>query len=171
VRFYRLISINAEKRHIENTAVFKTDVKQVFDFIRCSKDKNKLLELVENDVYYSQVDDDAYDVITKYANAKELVKKEEYKSEGGKNNMCKAIQDLMNDSREEGREEGRELGRELGREEGYELGIKRERIRAIQKKLDKQKSLEQIADELEIKVSDVKVYIQLIQEKENKHNV
>ena len=83
------------------------------------------------------------------------MKKEEYKSEGGKNNMCKAIQDLMNDSREE----------------GYELGIKRERIRAIHKKLDKQKSLEQIADELEIKVSDVKVYIQFIQEKENKHNV
>ena len=37
--------------------VFQTDVKQVFDFIRCSNDKRKLLELVENDVYYSEMDD------------------------------------------------------------------------------------------------------------------
>ena len=37
------------------TEVFRTDVKQVFDFIRCSEDKKKLVELVENDVYYTQM--------------------------------------------------------------------------------------------------------------------
>lgn len=83
--------------------VFQTDVKQVFDFIRCSNDKRKLLELVENDVYYSEMDDDAYDVIIKYTNSKELVKIKEQSIEGGKNNVCKAIRDLMDDSREEAR--------------------------------------------------------------------
>ena len=90
-------------RQFENTDVFQTDVKQVFDFIRCSNDKRKLLELVENDVYYREMDDDAYDVVIKYTNSKELVKIKEQSIEGGKNNVCKAIRDLMDDSREEAR--------------------------------------------------------------------
>ena len=56
------------------TEVFHTDVKQVFDFIRCSEDKKKLVELVENDVYYTQMDEEAFDVVTKYTNSKELIK-------------------------------------------------------------------------------------------------
>ena len=93
-------------RQFENTEVFKTDVRQVFDFIRCSNDKKKLLELVENDVYYKEMNDDAFSVIIKYTNSKELVQKKEYLIEGGKKDVCKAIKDLMSDSREEGREEG-----------------------------------------------------------------
>lgn len=96
-------------RQFENTDVFKTDVKQVFDFIRCSEDKDKLLELVENDAYYQQMDDEAFDVVTKYTNSKGIVKMKEYDVEGGKKNVCKAIQDLMDDSRAEGMEKGREL--------------------------------------------------------------
>lgn len=47
-------------------------------------------------------------------------------------------------------------------------GIEKEHIRAIQKKLEKNKSIEQIADELEIEVFDVEKYIQFIHEKDNK---
>ena len=101
-------------RKFENTEVFHTDVRQVFDFIRCSEDKKKLVKLVENDVYYTQMDEEAFDVVTKYANAKELIKAKEYLPEGGKRNVCKAIKDLMDDSRAEGREEGREQGIEQG---------------------------------------------------------
>jgi len=101
-------------RKFENTEVFYTDVKQVFDFIRCSEDKKKLVELVENDVYYTQMDEEAFDVVTKYTNSKELIKAKEYLLEGGKRNVCKAIRDLMDDSREEGREEGIEQGIEQG---------------------------------------------------------
>ena len=92
------------------TEVFHTDVKQVFDFIRCSEDKKKLVELVENDVYYTQMDEEAFDVVAKYTNSKELIKAKEYLLEGGKRNVCKAIRDLMDDSREEGREQGIEQG-------------------------------------------------------------
>lgn len=91
-------------RQFKNTDVFKTDVKQVFDFIRFSEDKEKLLELVENDIYYHQMDDDAFDVVTKYTNSKGIVKMKNYDVGGGKKDMCKAIRDLMDDSREEGRE-------------------------------------------------------------------
>ena len=95
-------------RQFENTDVFKTDVKQVFDFIKYSDDKQKILELVEGDEYYQQMDDDAFDVVAKYTNSKELVKAKQYQIEGGKKDVCKAIRDLMDDSWEKGREEGRE---------------------------------------------------------------
>ena len=64
---YKLNVIDIRK--FENTNLFQTDIKQVFDFIRCSDDKNKLLELVENDVYYSEMDEDAFEVVTKYTNS------------------------------------------------------------------------------------------------------
>lgn len=96
-------------RKFENTNVFQTDIKQVFDFIRYSDDMNKLLELVENDAYYTQMDEDAFEVVTKYTNSKELVQIKDYAVEGGKNNMCKAIRDLMDDSMEKGMEKGKEL--------------------------------------------------------------
>lgn len=102
-RYDDLINV-IDIRKFENTEVFHTDVKQVFDFIRCSEDKKKLVELVENDVYYTQMDEEAFDVVTQYTNSKELIKAKEYVLEGGKRNVCKAIRDLMDDGREEGRE-------------------------------------------------------------------
>ena len=91
-------------RQFEHTEVFKTDVKQVFDFIKYADDKDKLLALVEGDEYYRKMDDEAFDVVTKYTNSKELVQVKEYSAGGGKRDMCKAIRDLMDDSREEGRD-------------------------------------------------------------------
>ena len=83
------------------TSFFRiSDIKQVFDFIRCSNDKEKLLNLVKNDAYYKEMDEDAFDVVTRYTNSKELVMTKDYTIQGGKNDVCKAIQDLMADSRE-----------------------------------------------------------------------
>lgn len=96
-------------RKFENTDVFQTDVKQVFDFIRYSEDRDKLLELVESDAYYKEMDEDAFEVVTKYTNSKELVQAKEYSVDGGKKNVCKAIRDLMDDSMEKGIEKGKEL--------------------------------------------------------------
>ena len=45
-------------------------------------------------------------------------------------------------------------------------GIEREHIRAIQKKIEKNKTIEQIADELELEISKVEKYFDLIQENE-----
>ena len=99
-------------RNFAHTEVFQTDVKQVFDFIRLSKDKEALLKLVESDDSYRHMEEDAFDVITTYTNSTELRKQmeqmqQEGMEKGEKKDMCKAIQDLMEDSREAGNEEGR----------------------------------------------------------------
>ena len=72
-------SINLyEIKKLEDTSVFKTDLKQVFDFIRCSGDKEKLKELVEKDPVYKEMNEDAFDVATSYANADELLAMKKY---------------------------------------------------------------------------------------------
>lgn len=93
-------------RRLEDTSVFQTDVKHVFDFIRCAENKEKLYELVSNEPYYREMDEDAYDVVTMYTNSKELVGIKEYEGKDGKRDVCQAIKDLMADSREEGIKEG-----------------------------------------------------------------
>ncbi|MBR3811526.1 MAG: hypothetical protein IKJ16_04240 [Agathobacter sp.] len=49
---------------------------------------------------------------------------------------------------------------------GIEQGIEQEHIRAIERKLEKNKSVEQIADELEMEIADVEKYIQTIGKKQ-----
>ena len=76
-------------REFENTDVFQTDVKQVFDFIRCSGDRRTLAELVQNDKAYEAMEEDAYEVVTQYVKADELIQvKDEYRGKDGKINMC-----------------------------------------------------------------------------------
>ena len=58
-------------------------------------------------------------------------------------------------------------GIEKGIKIGIEQGIEQEHLRAVKKKLDRNKSIKQIADELELEVADVEKYIKLIQESEN----
>ena len=58
-------------------------------------------------------------------------------------------------------------GIEKGIKIGIEQGIEQEHLRIIKKKLEKKKSIEQIADELEIEVSVVEKYIKLMQENED----
>lgn len=90
-----------EIRKLKDTSIFKTDVRQVFDFIRCSGDKNKLKELVEKDKYYKCMETDAFDVAVNYTNATQLIGKKEYYREDGRINMCKAITELIEDGRVE----------------------------------------------------------------------
>ena len=91
---------------MENTDIFRTDLKQVFDFIRFSDDKNKLKELVENNPAYEEMDEDAYDMAATYADAEELIEMRKYRGKGGKVNMCKGLQEWLEDERSEGRNEG-----------------------------------------------------------------
>ena len=102
-------------RRLENTDMFQTDVKHVFDMIRYSENKQGLLELVTNNEYYKHMDEDALELVTLYTNSKELIDIQEANCEGGKKDVCKAIRDLMEDSREKGRAEGRGEGIELNK--------------------------------------------------------
>lgn len=102
-----------EMRKLENTEVFQTDVRQVFDFIRYSEDKDRLRQLVQSDAYYQNMDEDAFDVVVLYANATELVGAKDYRRKGGKVDMCTAIREMMEDSRQEGMKTGENLLAEL----------------------------------------------------------
>lgn len=73
-----------EVRKLTDTSFLKTDVKQVFDFIRFSKDKRKLKELIENDSVYSQMDEDAYDLAVTYTGDEDMFKLKENIKKGEK---------------------------------------------------------------------------------------
>ena len=82
-----------EIRKIENTDIFRTDLKLVFDVIRCSEDKGKLKALIGENPAYQHLKRDAYLLIDKYANVKDLIKIKE-EDEGDEVNMCKALEDM-----------------------------------------------------------------------------
>lgn len=132
-----------EIRKLEDTSIFKTDVRQVFDFIRFSNDKKELKKLVENDEYYKNMEEDAFDVAVQYTNATELIEAKEYYEKEGEVDMCKALTELIEDGRVEGREEGRE-----------------EKLREqVEKKVKKGISVSEIADMLEEDESVIKEII------------
>ena len=86
-------------RRMEDTSIFQTDLKHVFDFIRCAEDKNALVELVSNEPYYKNMDEDALEVVSLYAKSKELTNMKRYQNEGGRWDVCQGIRDLMADSK------------------------------------------------------------------------
>jgi len=106
-----------EIRKLENTEVFQTDLKQIFDFIRYAKDKEKLKELVENDPVYKEMDEDAYDMAVEYTNAKELIAVKGYYGKDGRVDMCEALTALIKDGWKEGKEEGIKEGIKEGLDE------------------------------------------------------
>lgn len=63
-----------EIRKLTDTSVFKTDVRQVLNFIKQSENKTALKALVESDASYKNMEEDAYDIIAHYTNATELIK-------------------------------------------------------------------------------------------------
>lgn len=114
---------------MERTEVFRTDLKQIFDFIRYAKDKKRLRELVQSDPAYQDMDEEAYDMVVAYTGAEELASVKQNHESGGKVNMCLAIKEMLADERQEGRNA---------------LIVEK-----VCKKLKKDKPREQIAEELE----------------------
>ncbi|MDE6202674.1 MAG: Rpn family recombination-promoting nuclease/putative transposase [Lachnospiraceae bacterium] len=96
-----------EVRKLSDTSMFKTDVKQVFDFIRFSKDRHKLRELVTEDAAYAFLEEDAYDMVACYVGEKEMFRLKEKHKKGGKVNMCQGLREWMEEERSEGKLEGK----------------------------------------------------------------
>lgn len=119
-----------EIRKLQNTEVFRTDIGPVFDFIRFSKDKYRLKNLIETNPYYQHMEEEAFDMAIAYTDAMEIKREEYHDQNGGKRNMCEAIKELMADSRAEGREEGREEGIRALSEMCREFGMTEEETMA-----------------------------------------
>lgn len=65
--------------------------------------KSYLLNLITSDDYFKHMEEDALELVTLYTNSKELISIQESPNKGGTKDVCKAITDLMEDSRQEGR--------------------------------------------------------------------
>ena len=117
---------------------FRTSIRLLFEVLKNAYDKEKMQEVLQNDEKFSKVDRETVEAINLFAGTDiDIDEKEEVID------MCKAWEDQKN--------EGRELGREEGREEGRELGERQKIISQIVKKLQKDKSVAEIADDLEEK--------------------
>ena len=112
-----------EVRKFENTEVFRTDVKQVFDCLRYAEEPDRLRELVANDPSYRAMEPDTYDAIAEYTKTTELMKVKTYHEKEGKVDMCRAITELVERGRREGMEQGMEQGMERGIQQGIEQGL------------------------------------------------
>ena len=131
VNDYPLHIFNVTK--LENVDVFRTDLKQIFSFLKYAKDKSKLKELISSDPAYQELDEEAYDMIAACTHAVRLISINKTYRKDGKVDMCQALEEMLADEREEGREEGRE----------------ETLLIIIRKKIDKNMTLDMIADDLE----------------------
>ncbi|MBD5465092.1 MAG: transposase [Lachnospiraceae bacterium] len=139
-----------EIRNLPDTEVFRTDLKQVFNFIRCSNDKEKLKELVEHDPVYKNMEEDAYEAAAAFTNGEELIDVMKFHKEGGKVNMCQALTALIADGRMEGQTE--------------------EMIRIIRKMVEKGLEVLDIAKLLDKPEEDTERMIELVKNNPKKSN-
>ena len=113
-------------RHFPNEEWFQTDLRQVCGFLKRTNDKTKLkIYIEENQAVFANLPEDAYDLLSVMAGIRNLkLIKQEVKAEGGGFDMCKAIKEMLRDSRMEGRQEGEQEGRLKGQDEMATLSEK-----------------------------------------------
>ena len=91
-------------RRFTKEECFKTDVREVFGFIRRSSDKEAVKQyLKERAKQFKNIDEDAYDLIAAMTDTKQLqMVKDKYRSEEGGINMCKGLLDWVEESKSAG---------------------------------------------------------------------
>ena len=129
---YTINLIDAER--LENLALFQTDLQVIFGLLKCRKDKQNLKQYVkDNKVFFKSVDMDTGMVIGAFMNSSNIINGMRNQDEGGKVDMCKAMEDWAAEERLEGKLEGEE----------------NKLVDQIRKKLEKGKDIATIADEVE----------------------
>ena len=114
---------------------FRSELREVLMYIKHSDDKEGLRKLLQEEKKFTSLSRDAVSLLN--AVTKTGIK---YNEDEEEVNVCKAIEDMMNDAksagREEGRNKGREEGRKEGREEGREEGIVSTALNMLKDNLD-----------------------------------
>lgn len=100
-------------RHFTGNEQMKTDTRIVFGFLQRQNDICQLKQYIkENEEEFSDMQEDAYDMISILSNSRELIEcKDEHVGEKGEYNMCEAIKQMKEEGRLEGRLEGKGLGK------------------------------------------------------------
>lgn len=94
-----------------DTSVFRTDIREVFDFVRCSDSKEKIRNLVYDNPAYQRLESDAFDFIMNYSNSGDMIDTKKYQDMEGRVNMCKAFEDMKTEGKLEGKIEGKIEGK------------------------------------------------------------
>ena len=130
---------------------YHTGLRQLFEVVRYSGDKEKLKEIVaENKEAYSRMDSETRELLEVVAKVKIKEEYEVVENKEKKYDMCKAFVDMKLEGIMEGRAEYL--------------------IKAVCKKLQKDKSAEVIADELEEELSEIEKVI-AAQRQANSYNI
>lgn len=107
-----------DMNHMENADKFKTDLREVFGFLKRQNDKEALIDYVNQNERFRHLREETYDVILALSNtSKNIIRKEMQNTEEGID-MCLALQQLKEDAIREGRAEGKRLGWKEGRIQG-----------------------------------------------------
>ena len=127
---YKINLIAPEELSDTELEKFQTELCELLKFIKYSKDKKRLEEVVAEDAAFKNISKrtaDAINTIThsemKFPEGKETV------------DMCKAIQDIRKDAIAEGKAEGRAEGKAEGRAEGEAIGEARGEVKGLMKAL------------------------------------
>ena len=145
---YKINLITPEKLSEAQLDQFHTSLREVLLFIKYSKDKEKLYNIVEKDARFHNIEQKAGRVINAITGAGlKMDESEEYID------MCKAIQDM----REEAMQIGKQEGREEGRQQGQQLKEKEIIIRMLNKQIFTYEEIADIVKTSEEKVKEVEV--------------
>lgn len=99
----------------------RSDLRFIFGFLQRRNDGAALKSYVEeNENIFQNLPEDAYDFLSVFSNTKELDEIKNKNHEKGECNMCKAINDLI----EEGRTKGFQDGFQNGFQDGERLAVK-----------------------------------------------
>lgn len=108
-----------EVNRFPNLNYFKTDLRLVFGFLQNRSDQKKLRHFIEvNESELQEIEDDAYDMIAVMSHSEELGQMKKKFQKGRKIDMCRALKEWMEDSKQEGYHLGIERGLLQGSREG-----------------------------------------------------
>ncbi len=113
----------------EELQKMESDLKYVLGIMKCAGSRERYQKYIEeNRDFFTRIPRSAADVISVYANMKEIVKYLEFQPGAGdeeETDMCKALRDMKRDAKKEGKIEGRA---EEIIASGYEFGLSDENI-------------------------------------------
>ncbi len=95
-------------RTFQDYELFQTEWRWIFGFLQRDKDKKALRQYVkDNETVFRNLSEDTYDMISQFSRARILKEtKEDFVTEGGEVDMCKALDDMWQEALEIGEARG-----------------------------------------------------------------
>ena len=152
---YRLKILEPVSMSDEEIEQFKSELQKVFYFIKYSNEKDKLGELINGNESFQYITRETADLINKVTNAGIVIPEREENVD-----MCKAIQEMREESKAEGIAIGKETAKkemciaiEEMREESFQEGKQNILFKLVQKGF---LTIEKAASELDMTVEQFK---------------